>query len=150
MINHFKNEYEMFSNFYPVVVYFENRVYPSVEHAFVAAKSYDDTFRYKIAKIDRNKAGMAKQMGQKVKLRSNWDTIKVSIMKDLLTQKFNHKKFQEKLLSTGNEEIVEGNYWHDNHWGNCYCKKCKNIPGENMLGKLIMEVREHYENINNG
>lgn len=150
MINQFKNEYEMFSNFYPVTVYFEGRAYPSVEHAFVAAKSYDPFFRAKLSRLSRHKAWKAKEMGQEVKLRSNWNIIRVPIMRDLQIQKYNYKKFREKLLSTGEEEIVEGNYWHDNYWGDCYCKKCKNIPGENMLGKLIMEARERYESINNG
>lgn len=38
-------------------------------------------------------------------------------------------------------EIVEGNYWHDNYWGNCTCDKCKNIEGQNKLGKILMKIR---------
>ena len=46
-----------------------------------------------------------------------------------------------KLDMTGLEEIVEGNYWHDNYWGNCTCDKCKNIEGQNKLGKILMKIR---------
>jgi ribA/ribD-fused uncharacterized protein len=50
----------------------------------------------------------------------------------------------EKLLSTTGFEIVEGNTWHDNFWGNCTCKKCKDIEGLNKLGLLIMQVRYKF------
>jgi len=140
-INFFKDDYEKFSNFYPVVIYFEDRNYPSVEHAFVAAKSKDEMFRKMISEIPVNQAGKAKYKGRRIKLRPNWDLMKYSIMKRFLMQKFSYQQFKELLLSTGNNYIEEGNYWHDNYWGNCYCKKCKNIKGENKLGKLIMEIR---------
>jgi predicted NAD-dependent protein-ADP-ribosyltransferase YbiA (DUF1768 family) len=45
------------------------------------------------------------------------------------------------LLATGDEELIEGNTWHDNTWGNCVCQKCQDIPGRNMLGMLLMELR---------
>ena len=37
--------------------------------------------------------------------------------------------------------LIEGNYWHDNYWGNCLCPKCKEIEGQNQLGKILMKVR---------
>ena len=46
-----------------------------------------------------------------------------------------------RLLSTSNATLVEGNWWHDNFWGDCYCPKCKGIPGANTLGRLLMELR---------
>ena len=48
-----------------------------------------------------------------------------------------------KLLATGEEELIEGNYWHDTCWGVCNCAKCGD-KGENRLGKLLMEVRTLY------
>ena len=62
-------------------------------------------------------------------------------MKELLRQKFNQQPFKQKLMQTIKAHIEEGNYWHDNFWGNCLCPKCKDIPGENNLGKAIMEIR---------
>ena len=38
--------------------------------------------------------------------------------------------------------IVETNYHHDNIWGDCTCIGCENIVGQNLLGKLLMEIRE--------
>jgi hypothetical protein len=43
------------------------------------------------------------------------------------------------LLSTGDMELTESNWWHDNFWGVCTCNKCKD--GENNLGKILMDIR---------
>lgn len=58
-----------------------------------------------------------------------------------------HAKFTQNpalaimLLGTGSSELEEGNSWHDNYFGNCYCPACQNIKGKNMLGKILMEER---------
>ena len=142
VVDSFHGDYEMFSNFYSVNILYESIDYPTVEHAFVAAKSMDMLFRRRVSQIPVKQAGKAKRMGRKCKLRENWDLMKVSVMKRLLIQKFTHDKFRNLLLSTGQQELIEGNYWHDNFWGDCYCKKCTSIIGKNMLGKLLMEVRD--------
>lgn len=141
-IRFFKGDYEKFSNFYPVVVHFESRNYPSVEHGFVAAKTTNELFRKRISEMSKDSAGLAKGKGRNVKLRPNWDLMKYSVMKRLLMQKFSYHEFRKLLLSTDDAYIEEGNYWHDNYWGNCSCKKCLNIKGKNMLGKLLMKIRD--------
>ena len=42
-------------------------------------------------------------------------------------------------------ELIEGNTWSDNFWGDCHCPKCRGIKGENNLGKLLMKIREDYK-----
>lgn len=142
VINSFKEDYEKFSNFCPVLVYYRSLSFPSVEHAYVAGKSLDPMFWRKIAEIPEDKSGKAKRLGRKVKLRENWDVVKLSHMRDLLLQKFQYPSFKNLLFSTGDIELVEGNYWHDNYWGDCYCPKCTDIVGQNQLGKMLMKVRE--------
>jgi predicted NAD-dependent protein-ADP-ribosyltransferase YbiA (DUF1768 family) len=44
-----------------------------------------------------------------------------------------------------NEELIEGNYWHDNCWGSCTCIKCADRPKQNALGKILMLVREECQ-----
>lgn len=39
---------------------------------------------------------------------------------------------------------VEENYWHDNEWGQCLCEKCVEVKGRNLLGRLLMELREAF------
>jgi len=145
VIDSFKGKYEMASNFYPVPITFECIVYPSVEHAYQASKSLDLMFRADIAALPADKAGKAKRMGnnkKKCKLRKNWELIKVPLMDKFLIQKFSIYEFRQFLLSTGSALIIEGNYWCDNYWGDCYCPNCKNIKGINKLGKLLMKKRD--------
>ena len=141
IINSFTGEDEIYSNFYPVVVYLEGVGFPTIEHAYQAAKSKEFFFRKLIAAIPAHRAGLAKRRGRNIRLRSDWEEVKISIMHDLLCQKFTKEPFKSKLLSTGDAKLIEGNYWHDNIWGNCNCAKCKNTEGQNWLGRLIMDVR---------
>jgi len=141
VINQFAGPYSYLSNFTPVVIYYKDVNYPTVEHAFVASKSTDGMFRYNISQIPAHQAGKAKRLGRKTRIRKDWDIVKITYMKRFLMQKFSYDQFRKLLLSTGSSIIIEGNYWHDNDWGDCMCKKCANIPGLNNLGKLIMEVR---------
>lgn len=67
-------------------------------------------------------------------------------MRQLLELKFNQPEFREKLLLTQDEDLIEGNWWHDNIWGDCSCPKCKDIPGKNRLGILLMEIRSQLQN----
>ena len=61
-------------------------------------------------------------------------------MSQLLMEKFANPKLREKLLATGDEELIEGNDWGDLHFG----IDSKTRKGENVLGKLLMEIREKY------
>lgn len=68
--------------------------------------------------------------------RPDWDNVKVGIMKHLLHQKVRqHEYVRRKLLATGDRELIEDS-WRDDFWG-----WGPNRDGQNMLGKLWMEVR---------
>jgi ribA/ribD-fused uncharacterized protein len=68
--------------------------------------------------------------------RPDWDAVKVDIMRDILRTKIKqHEYVRRKLLQTGERELVE-NSWRDNFWG-----WGPNRDGQNMLGKLWMEIR---------
>jgi predicted NAD-dependent protein-ADP-ribosyltransferase YbiA (DUF1768 family) len=73
--------------------------------------------------------GEAKKLARKLTaqgyLRKDWEQASLGIMEGLVRQKFSlYPTLREKLLATGDEELVEGNYWHDNFWGACSCRKC--------------------------
>jgi ribA/ribD-fused uncharacterized protein len=142
VIDRFEGEWEIFSNFYPSSVESTGFIFPTVEHAYVASKCNDHMFWRMIAMLPAEDAGKAKKLGRKVYLRKDWDIIKISVMKRFLEQKFRIPELRDKLLSTGDATLIEGNYWHDNYWGDCSCKKCEGIQGANHLGKLLMERRE--------
>ena len=136
MINSFDGEFAFLSNFYPSSVYFEGHKYPTNEHAFQAAKTSIEIERSFVASADT--PGIAKRRGRSVSLRKDWEIVKDSIMYKLVLTKFkNNEDLKQKLLNTGNEELVEGNYWGDTYWG-VDVKK----GGQNKLGKILMRVRE--------
>lgn len=68
--------------------------------------------------------------------RSDWDDVKLDFMRRILREKaVQHEYVMRKLLATGDRELVE-NSWRDDFWG-----WGPNRDGQNMLGKLWMEVR---------
>jgi len=151
-ITSFKGEYDFLSNFYPVIIQFEGLNYPTVEHAYQASKSKEFFFRKLIVALPAAKAGLAKRRGQSIRLRSDWDDVKLDIMHELLCNKFKQEPFKTKLIATGDAKIIEGNYWHDNTWGDCMCDnrdgkhpECK-TTGSNWLGRLLSDIRSQvYE-----
>ena len=134
----FKDEYAFLSNMYSCPVKYDGETFPCVETAFQFMKCVTDSDREQF--INSNgywvNGYAARSIGRKVKLRDDWNEVKVDIMKELLEDKFYHnEKFREGLKLTGKIEIVEDNDWGDTFWGQCKGK------GENMLGKLLMEIR---------
>ena len=140
MINCFDGEFAFLSNFHPSMITDGNEWFPTVEHYFQAAKT-ETTEEYKAIAAALT-PGQAKRLGRNVTLRTDWEEVKEQVMLDALRKKFEIPALREMLLITGDEELVEGNTWHDNYWGNCTCDRCKNIEGKNKLGKLLMQVRE--------
>jgi ribA/ribD-fused uncharacterized protein len=131
-ITSFRGEYRWLSNFWRVYVVFEGIVFPSVENAYQAAKFVDGRERF--VKISE---AAAKELGHANPPRPDWETIKVSVMRMLLAQKFESgTELAQKLIATHPKKIIEGNTWNDTFWGVCHGK------GKNMLGKLLMERRD--------
>ena len=143
MIDCFDGEFAFLSNFYPSMITVDGIVFPTVEHLFQAAKTVSLVEREKIAAAAT--PGQAKRLGRNGILCDNWEEIKDDVMLNALRLKFAILPLREKLLATGDEELIEGNTWHDNIWGNCSCDRCKKIEGQNKLGKLLMQVREEIK-----
>lgn len=154
MITTFRGKYWFLSNFYPCKIEYQGITYPSVEHYYVAMKVKNDQtingvyytsadFREYIAKIDS--PGLAKKIGTMIKVRSDWEEKKLEFMDYGLREKFKDDQLKEMLILTGNDMIIEGNYWHDCWWGQCNCDKCVG-KGKNNLGKLLMKIRDELTN----
>ena len=125
----FDGENEFLSNFYHSPIFYEGIVYPTNEHFFQAMKTLNLKEREAIAAAPT--PGVAKRMGRKVQLRSDWEDVKIEVMKKGLELKFRDYELAQKLIDTGDEELIEGNWWNDTYWGVC------NGIGKNMLGKLF-------------
>lgn len=130
-------EHAFLSNFYSSPIIYEGIVYPTVEHMFQAMKTLDLMQRQKIANAAT--PGAAKRMGRQVALRGDWEEVKVDVMRTALQLKFSQPQLKEKLLATGDAELIEGNTWNDRFWGVC------NGTGRNMLGTLLMELRRELK-----
>lgn len=140
MISSFRDEYFFLSNFYPVEIKLDGIVYPNAETAFQAQKTLDVEERRKFSML-KNPV-QAKRLGRKVKLRDDWEEVKLDIMTEVVSQKFlQHPHLIEMLLQTGDEELIEGNKWGDRFWGVCKGK------GKNHLGKILMKIRDAYKSI---
>jgi ribA/ribD-fused uncharacterized protein len=131
------DEYGGFSNFAPFPIDLDGQRWPTSEHYFQAQK-FDDT-RHQEAIRNEKSPIIAARMGRdrKKTLRPDWESVKVEMMKKALRAKFTqHKEIRSILLSTGDATIIEhtenDRYWGDGGDGN----------GQNMLGKLLMEIRD--------
>lgn len=141
IIDNFHGEYYFLSNFYLAdFTDITGSVWPSSEHYFQAMKTENNIDREKIRKAGG--PDKAKKMGRNIELRPDWSSIKLEVMRSALLYKFRQNPdLKQKLIDTGESMLIEGNTWHDNAWGDCHCDKCKNIRGQNYLGKLLMGLR---------
>lgn len=115
----------------------------SVENAYQAAKCADKSDVSKFVDITPQ---ASKRLGKAVKLRKDWDEVKIKIMAELIKQKFEKNADQfELLMSTGNSVIVEFNNWNDTFWG----ASVQTGDGQNNLGIILMNLRDAFRRRNN-
>lgn len=140
----FSGEHRWLSNFAPVEIVFDWIRFPSVEHAYQAAKLAPHNIVGRTEIANARTPGAAKRLGQKIQLQPWWTAeYRISIMRKL--QWLKYEPFQHgfgvinpyfiRLIETGDRHIEEGNTWGDTFWGTVDRK------GSNHLGKLIMEIR---------
>lgn len=130
--------FSFLSNMFAYPIKYKGIIYTCSEAAYQAAKSLDPAVAEEFSSLNGLEA---KHRGRQLKVREDWDEVKLSVMHDILQEKFSREEMISLLLSTGTEELIEGNTWHDNYWGNCTCEDCVSIQGQNHLGILLMERR---------
>lgn len=143
MIKFYKvNEaYGCFSNFSKHGFELNEKYWETSEHFFQAQKfigtEHEEEIRISKSPMDAAKMGRDRARP----IRKDWEEVKDDIMRVAVLQKFkSNVDILNILLSTGNEEIVE-NTSNDYYWG---CGK--DGSGKNMLGKILMEIREILRN----
>jgi len=140
-ITQFKDKYYFLSNFFPRLIKDDDFTFQCVESAFQSLKCKEKEDRSAFQMLP---AAEAKKKGRTVKLRPDWEDNKLRYMYLLVLLKFqSHPDLRDQLLSTGDAELIEGNTWHDNYWGNCECPRCQSVEGQNHLGKILMRVRNN-------
>lgn len=134
---HISDEFGCFSNFAPYPVRMEGKVWPTSEHYFQAQKFEDAKLREQIRKTKSPMIAARMGRDRKKPLRRDWESVKVGIMRDVVREKFaQHDDIRQILLSTGDAKIVEHTE-NDSYWGDG-----GDGSGKNMLGRILMEVRE--------
>lgn len=157
-----KEKWGEFSNFFKVKIMYKGIQYKTSEHAFQAAKFPGNTpeeLEYQEIIANANTPNIAyilakqktcggykwrtnlnpiitkyKDLG--VKLRDDWEDVKVDIMREIVYIKFSeNEKLKHVLLSTGNSDLYEhtnrDSFWADGGDG----------TGQNWLGHILMDVR---------
>lgn len=133
----FRGEYAFLSNFAKTPVTYDGVIYPTVENAFQAAKCLNASERVPFESCSPKDA---KRLGRRVKLRADWEQVKLDIMYELVRDKFaRNPRFAEQLVATGDAELVEGNAWGDTFWG------VSRGRGQNHLGRILMRVRDELK-----
>jgi len=135
VIDHFSGRYFFLSNF------FVEEDGMTLEHRFQAAKARnpDDCQRV----LEQKTPGQAKWLGRQIPLLDGWDDVRIDVMRTLLLAKFHEPDLAALLIATGDALLIEGNSWGDNFWGtDTKLVHQKSVVGENMLGRLLMEVRD--------
>lgn len=129
----FFDRYRFLSNFAPVSVVYNNIEFTTVEHAYVAAKTTDVQQQQYVSRIYH--AGHTKRYGRLLNIRPDWESIKLTVMRDLLIQKYTQMPYEQLLIDTGVAYLEETNTWGDRFWG------VSNGKGSNHLGRLLMLIR---------
>ena len=134
---HVSDEYGCFSNFAPYPIQVDGKQWQTSEHYFQAQK-FENTEHQEA--IRRTTSPMiAARMGRdrKKPLRRDWESVKVAIMRKAVRAKFTqHEDLRRILLSTSDARIVEHTE-NDSYWGDG-----GDGSGKNMLGRILMEIRE--------
>jgi N-glycosidase YbiA len=136
-VRFYEHDFYPLSNFSAFAIKFGNMLHPTSEAAYHWQKftNAPGVQRLLFDTLSAHDAFKVAEM-HKGKRRKDWDAVKVPIMKDILRAKAaQHEYVRRKLLATGDRELVEDS-WRDDFWG-----WGPNHDGQNMLGKLWMEVR---------
>jgi len=136
IIGSFNARRRWLSNFYNSKVYFKNREYPSVEHAYQAAKATNEPDRRYVATAPG--AEEARRRGRSIPCRGDFDSFKEWLMLQLLHSKFKNPSLRKQLVATHPHELIHGNMHGDEFWG----INRRTGDGENKLGKQLMLLRD--------
>jgi len=129
-------EYGELSNFARYPIRLRGKQWPTSEHYFQAQKFVAPRDQEEIRKASTPMIAARMGRDRKRKLRRDWETAKVGVMREAVEAKFTqHAELRALLLATGDATLVEHTdndaYWGDGGDGS----------GRNELGRILMAVR---------
>jgi len=142
-IHFYENDFYVLSNFSAFSILWDGYRFPTPEHAYhyekfrlPQRKNMSDLQFHILNAISAHEAFKLAEKNKPL-LRTDWDEVKLEVMRKILLEKTNqHEYVMKKLIATGDRELVEDS-WRDDFWG-----WGPNRDGNNALGKLWMEIRQ--------
>ena len=129
-ITSFNGDNFFLSNFYVTPVFYQGIRFESSEAAFQAAKCPE-----RMQEFCGLNPSEAKRLGRSVTLRPDWEEVKLDVMYQVCMAKFTQNpRLAEKLIATGDAELVEGNTWGDR-----ICQACGKRLENQLVGNGILE-----------
>jgi len=130
-------KYGCFSNFAPYPIQLKGKTWPTSEHYFQAQKFVGAELEEEIRLTKSPMIAVRMGRDRKKPPRPDWEEVKDDIMREAVLAKFSqHPDLQQILFSTNDAILIEhtkdDRYWGDGGDGR----------GKNLLGKILMEVRE--------
>ena len=134
------DKYGYFSNFLHYGFELDRKWWMTSERYFQAQNFHNTEYEEMIRLLDNPMRAAEMGKNRNLLLRKDWEEMKDAVMKKAVLEKFRqNKEIREILLSTSKERIVE-KIIDDYYWG---CGK--ESTGRNMLGTILMEVREELQ-----
>ena len=145
---YFKGSQAPLSNFFPTVLWHDDRWFDTSEHVYQYQKA--ERYGTKSQKLAIWRAAnpvTAMRLGKKLTSAPAWREEKVEVMRKLLWAKvIATSTMSPYLLDTGNRPLIEATpnmFWEAGlPMGEVADCPLENLPGENQLGKLWMDIRE--------
>ena len=132
------------SNFYVCRIHVWNREYKTVESAYQWRKCMHDGDMHTAEKMLSTRTCLqakylSKSIREKAHLHADWNTQRYSIMYALVAVKFRDPTLRKRLLATGKAELKEWIKSREGYWS---ALTYSGQAGQNMLGQILMKVRE--------
>jgi len=135
-----KGKHAIFSNFAYTRLVIGGLTYKTAEHYFQSSKFAETDPEYAEVVRMSNTPKECKRLGcsKEHKIHPRWNTSeRIKVMERVIFCKaMQNEKFRNLLLDSGDLEIIEASW--DVYWG-----EGRNGDGENMLGKLLVELRKY-------
>lgn len=138
-------ESSMLHCFYRQPLYFQGNDYYSIYSAYIAQRAKTEEQRQTFANMSPEQCY---EIGQTMRYNINWESRKSEVLYKLCRSVAGQNAdIREKLLGTGQQEIVcDMTPYHNVEIGVCTCP-VHGGKGENLLGKAWMKVRAEYQDV---
>ena len=104
----YEHEFYVFSNFSSFAIEWKGKLYMTSEHAYHSEQFEDINLKEQIRKARSAHDALKLAESNKDKYRSDWGTIKLKVMKEILRAKVaQHPYVKKKLIESGDKELIE-------------------------------------------